>query len=168
MKPLVLLCGPITDELLDRAWSEIEYYTRSTPDIVLVINSQGGNGMKALEFIDKISSAGINISAKIYQAASAAALIALSAKNREIVANGLFVIHLGSVEVESCDIDENGQVPKNYKDAADKLKSETLMLAKRAGLPMPSHYLDKLLAHNRLTLTAEECLKLGLVERVIG
>ena len=158
--------GPITGKMLANVWNEIVFYkNREEKDITVVINSDGGNGTKTLEFVDKIKRVGdVNISAKIYHAESAAALIAFAFSEREIVKDGQLVIHLGSVEVESCDIDEGGTISKGCQVVAKKFKDEVL---KAAALP-PGPYVDKLLATNRLTLTADECLKLGIVGRIIG
>ncbi|HEY4495846.1 MAG TPA: ATP-dependent Clp protease proteolytic subunit [Candidatus Paceibacterota bacterium] len=164
MKP-VLLHGPVTKGSLDEVWGEIEFYKKfGANDIVLVINSQGGNGTKALDFIDKIKKSGVNISVKIYHAESAATLIALSFSEREMVKDGKLIIHLGSVEIESCDIAEDGTIPKGYRISAKKFREEMFKLA---NLPAGS-YVDKLLATNRLTLTAEQCFKLGIVQQIIG
>ena len=54
MKPAILLRGPVTEDSLDHAWREIEYYKkRDESDIVLIIDSQGGNGTKAIEYLKK-------------------------------------------------------------------------------------------------------------------
>lgn len=169
MKPAILLRGPVTEDSLARVWREIEYYKRrDESDIVLVIDSEGGNGTKAIEFIEKVKNFGVNIAAKIYHAESAAALIALSVNKRDMVANGLLVIHLGSVQVESCDINYDCVIPPRFKVMTDEIRRTALGFLDEIGALKPSPYVDKLLATNRLTLTADECLKLGIVERIVG
>ena len=161
---MVLLRGPITEGSLKETWREVEYYRETGDcDITLVIDSTGGNSAEALGFIEKIKNSGINISAKIYHAESAAAFIALVANEREIVRNGRLVIHLGSVGVESCDIAEDGTIPKEYRATVKKFRDAVL---NAAALP-PGSYVDRLLATNWLDLSAEECLRLGIVQRII-
>lgn len=169
MKPAVLLQGPITAEMLERVWGEIKFYQeQGESEIILVINSEGGHGTKTLEFIEKMIGSGLKFSAKVYHAESGAALVALVANRREMTKNGLLLIHLGSVEVESCDIAEDGTIPTGFRTAAENIRERTFDLMARAGIPKQGHHLDILLARNRLKLTADECFKLKIVERIIG
>ena len=169
MQPAILLRGTITEDSLGHVWREIEYHKgRDESDIVLIIDSHGGNGTKAIEFIEKVKDFGVTISAKIYHAESAAALIALSANKRDIVVDGWLVIHLGSVTVESCDIGYDCVIPRHFKVMTDEIRKMALGLLDEIGALKPSSYVDKLLATNRLTLTAEQCLELGIVDRIVG
>jgi len=169
MKPAVLLQGLMTGEMLENAWQEIETYKKlGETQVALVIKSEGGNGTKALQFIDRMHASGLKFSAKIYHAESAAALIALSASRREMVKNGLITIHLGSVEIESCDIGEDGTIPLGYRAAAERIRDRTFEVMARVGIPKQGSHVDMLLATNRLDLPAADCLKFRIVDRVIG
>lgn len=169
MKPVVLLQGPITGKMLEGVWDEIIFYKeRNEKDITLVINSEGGHGTKTLEFIGKMINSGLEFSAKIYHAESGSALVALAANRREMTKNGRFIIHLGSVEVESGDIAEDGTIPTGFRTAAANIREMTFDLMVHAGIPRQGPHLDILLARNRLKLTADECFKLKIVEQIIG
>jgi ATP-dependent protease ClpP protease subunit len=168
MTPIVLLRGYITESLLEGAWREICFYLQFSEakahSLSIVVDSVGGNGTKALEFVRKVKKTGLIVKTKIYHAESAAALIALSFERREIVWNGKLVIHLGSVEIESCDINNDGKIPRSYVETAREFRKAVL---NATALP-PGALMDTLLATNRLVLTASDCLRLGLVERVVG
>ncbi len=171
MKPVIMLLGDLTKTSLENVWREVERYnelTKNTDEITLVLASGGGNAIKTLEFLARIEKTRFRFSAKIYQAESAAALIALTAKKREIVRGGIFKISLGWVEIETCDIlDPEGQVPRRILLQAKQLRKKTFELLRSCGFPENGTLMQQLITRNHLALTADECLKLGIVERII-
>ena len=169
MKPVVLFSGPLTNKSLEYAWAEIkEYQARGETEVGLIIRSDGGSGSKALDFADKLRELGVQTWAKIYRAESAAAIIAMAADRREMTKDAVFGVHLGAIaHVETSDLGERGEIPTRLFLEAKRVREGTLALLAKVGLKAPSAVTDILLARNRLTLTAEECLKLGIVERII-
>lgn len=170
MSATVLLCGALTQKTLDRAWREILSYQEpgngGKQSVTLVIKSEGG-GHRAFEFIEKMGSSGIVFSAKIYHAGSGAALIAMAVNEREIVADGEFEIHLGSVTIEANEIDGTGQVTERLRNFLATGREKTLTLMAQCGFKDNGPHMDTLFATNRLTLNADQCLKLGIVKHII-
>jgi len=174
MTSVVLLNGYLTRKSLEETWREIANYSASLNgddrEICLVISSDGGYSRATLGFVEKMTRAkenGLRFSAKIYCARSAAALIALTARRREIVKGGILEIHLGTVTIESCDINEEGRIPRRIALEARKAREETLRLLEQCGFPTNNSKMSRLLAANHLLLTAEECLTLGIAERIV-
>ena len=167
---MVLLCGPLTKSNLESAWQEIIAYQEQTnggpQSVTLVINSEG-DGYRALEFVDRMEKSGITFSAKIYRANSGAALIAMAAKEREMVAGGELEIHLGSVTIEANEIDDTGQVTERLRIFLTAGREKTLALMAKCGFKDQGPHIDTLFATNWLLLTADECLALGIVKRII-
>jgi len=170
IQPTVLLYGHLTHKRLDFAWREVEGYLSAEhvpKEIVLVIQSEG-SGNYCWKFIEKMNTLkGITFFAKVYVAKSAAALIALAADRREIEKHGVIEIHLGSVIIESNEVTSQGKVSKWIIDELRAGREHTFALMHKCGIPDTGSHMDALLARNTLTLSAEECLKLGLVTRII-
>ncbi|OHA20474.1 MAG: hypothetical protein A2836_02785 [Candidatus Taylorbacteria bacterium RIFCSPHIGHO2_01_FULL_45_63] len=174
MKPVVLVHGFLTAKRLENIWREIKRYRdldqiAGSPDteIGLVIASEGGRAKKTIELIEKIKRDNIYLTAKIYQAESAAALLALAATEREIVQHGVFSIHLGAVTIESCDLAGRGKIPRARLSELKTVRQTAFDLLKLSGFPERGPFMDSLIARNRLALNPEECLELGLVQRII-
>ena len=167
MQPVVLLSGRLTRKRIDGVKREIAAY-RKTHDspIVLVIASDGGVVGATLEFIEWLENTQTRFTAKIYQAESAAALIAMAAEERQMVQKGILSVHLGSITVETSDVPDGRICGKVLADAK-KLRARTFALMKKSGFPEQGKIIDKLLAQNRLTLSAEECQELGIVSEVV-
>lgn len=170
MSATVLLCGALTQKTLDRAWKEILSYQEpengGKQSVTLVIKSEGG-GYRAFEFVERMRESGITFSAKIYHAGSGAALISMAASEREIVAGGELEIHLGSVTIEANEIDGTGQVAERLRNFLVEGREKTLTLMSKCGFKSTGPHMDTLFATNRLTLTDDQCLALGIVKRVI-
>lgn len=170
MGATVLLRGPLTKSKLENAWREVVVYQEPAKggpqSITLVIASEGG-GHRAFEFVRKMAKSGIVFSTKIYQAKSGAALIAMAAKRREMERGGVFEIHMGSATIESNEINAEGKVSDRILSFLEDGREKTLSLMVQCGFQETGPHMDTLFAQNRLTLTAEECLRLGIVERII-
>jgi len=170
MHPTVLLCGHLTKKRLDFAWREVESYLSAEhvpKEITLVINSDGW-GDYFWGFIDKMNAlTDVTFSAKVYTAKSAAALVALAANRREIEEHGLIEIHLGSVTLESNEVNSQGKVSGRITEQLRKGRERTFALMEKCGIPKEGPHMDQLLAQNWLTLNAEACSQLGIVERVV-
>lgn len=173
MKPVVLVSGELTPERLDELRREMEQYRDLCfpgEEMHLVIDSPGGNSLKALEFLGYLEDIARSraLHAKIYRAGSAAALIALCARHREIVKSGHLTIHLPVItDLSMSKLDEEGKVPEDTLETARKIRKATFELMKRAGIPEEGEHIDHLLGNESVTFDAETCLKFGIVERVI-
>lgn len=172
MNATILLQGYLTTNKLQEAQREMAFYRKiygndsSKPNLSLVIASEGGVAISALAFSDDMTSL-FSTTAKIYRAESAAALIALSAEKREMVRNGIFTISLGTAEVDSGTLVTPEKVPEQIIEQARLFRKKVFEKLEHSGFPKTGLLMNKLLTQNQLTLTAEECLHLGIVERII-
>ncbi len=172
MNAIILLQGYLTGERLREIVREIARYKElaaetETLKLCFAIASHGGEAKEALDFVDWIEKTGLHLTTKIYRAESAAALIAMTAHEREMVRNGIFTINLGSAEINSDTLITPEKVPTSVIEEAQKLRTRTFSAMSQCGIPKTGTYMDTLLAQNQLTLTARECLELGIVSRII-
>lgn len=171
MNATILLAGYLTRDRLNEVWREIERYERlkktGKMHLVLVIASEGGEASETIELIEQIERVGIRTSAKIYRAESAAALIALSAHEREMVRNGVFTITLGSAEIDSGTLITPEKVPPHIIEEAKKFRKKVFERLEHLGVPKDGPLMSKLLTQNHLTLTALECLRLGIINKIV-
>lgn len=135
--------------------------------ITFVINSPGGETRPARELIDFVTRNHCVSFAKIYRAESAAAFIALSAEQREIVQGGFFRIDLGGTYIPSNMLLTKERIPPSIIDEARVWRATVLDLLKKRGFPQHGKLMAHLLAQNELSLTAEECLEIGFVQAII-
>src|SRR3989338_5291353 len=167
----ILLKEYLTRERLANAGREIEQYENhrgsGSEEMCLVIDSMGCNAVAAMEFAERIGSGRTRFGAKIYRADSAAALIALAAARREIVAQGILTLNLGSAEIPSNMLLTPEKVPAHIIEEAKRFREKVFALLTKAGFPDSGPLMEKLLVQNELTLGATDCLELGIVERVI-
>ncbi len=174
MNATILLKEYLTKERLEEAWREIERYggiaveVGEMLDLCLVVDSNGGDTSATLNFTERIAaSRGMFFQAKIYRAESAAAFIALRLHNREMVKGGTFTIGLGSAEIDSGVLITEEKVPAHIVEEAKRWRKTVFSLLAKCGFPEKGERMEKLIAQNWLTLTAEECLASGLVHRII-
>lgn len=171
MNATILLSGYLTEEKFGEMWRELGIYQKlapgELPHLHLVIDSTGGVADAALETVRRIQTLGFQCSAKIYRAYSAAAFIALSAGERDMVRSGIIEINLGSAEVDSATLITKEKVPATIIAQARRWRMAMSEVLNKCGFPDDGKYMSRLLAQNRLRLTAEECLALGIVPRII-
>ncbi len=170
---LVLLKDYLTKERLDEAWWEIERYKKiaeglgETVNLCLVIDSVGGETEATLKFTERVLASTSLLYAKVYRAESAAALIAMRMHEREIVRDGVFTVNLGSVEIDSGSLITEEKVPKHIIEQAKKWREAVFSVLGKGNFSQQGYLMEKLIAKNNLTLTADECLELKLVHRII-
>lgn len=167
----VLLTGHLTEERLGQAISEIK--EREPPrNFSLIIDSKGGDMNPTIGFINFLwSSCGPNAELisgiKIYNADSAAALIALSVPAyREMRKGAELGIHRGSVILEASEFDLEGGKVSN-QETIDRFKCHEVCLKRildKCGLSSDQKLMAELYGSNWLRLSADECLKRGLVK----
>lgn len=148
---------------------EVQRYLKihSELHITFVINSSGGETAPARELIELATRYRCGLSAKIYRAESAAAFIALSAEQREIVRDGSFRIDLGGTYIPSNMLLTKERIPPSTIDEARVWRAAVFSLLEKRGFPQQGKLMARLLARNELSLTAEECLEIGLVQTII-
>ncbi|GEM_PF-2573498 len=174
MNATILLQGYLTTEKLREAAREMARYRQlyendsNEPrgELSLVIASEGAVATEALALSDDMKSLFFT-TAKIYRAESAAALIALAAEKREMVRNGIFTISLGMAEVDSGTLITPEKVSDQVIEQAKQFRNKVFERLEHLGFPKTGPLMNKLLTQNQLSLTADECLKLGVVERII-
>lgn len=140
---------------------QINYNLPKAPSIDLYINSYGGEIMAAMSVVDKIRSNSVEINTICEGiAASSATLISVVGKTRSMGKHTLMLIHQLS----------SGMWGK-YSEFEDEMKNLKLVMSIIKGVYLEKtkigdKKLDDLLSHD-LYLTSDECLKLGLVDKII-
>ncbi len=86
---------------------------------------------------------------------------------REIVRDGVFTVNLGSVEIDSGSLITEEKVPKHIIEQAKKWREAVFSVLGKGNFSQQGYLMEKLIAKNNLTLTADECLELKLVHRII-
>ena len=175
---VILVTGSLTNEKVlclskqsDRAITRLQ--NQETPaELIFVIDSFGGIFSPALEsLIAKIRTAKTSTVAKIYQAHSAAAMLALACARREITDNGNFGLHNGRMEISTADvkIDDSGQgvlsPPVHENLQSMRRLNQELMEANHLKLTGPMS--DCLSATGVLLLNAKDCVEVGIAERIV-
>ncbi len=172
MEQIILMEGKMTPSKFKLFREEVGKCNQpeSPCGIALVLSSGGGDISVGLPAVLELTKLQVPLRAKIYRAGSIAALAALIAPKREIVSHGALWIHLGNtVEIESNDIDAEGRIPQKARDLLTQYRSICLEYLRKASpmLCADTKMWNKLLASNRLELNATECLKYGLVDRIV-
>ena len=166
-QPPLLIDGPLTVERLKTAWREIEKIgKRPKPgmrSVILILNSPGGEMEAALETVKRLDALGCPFTVKIYRAESAATFIALSARKRVIVREGVFRLHLGDALIPSNMLVTTEKVARPIVEEAKRWRAHMFALLEKRGFPQSGPLMNRLLVRNELLLKPEECLKIGLV-----
>ena len=165
----VLLSGYLKKSVLKKAVLEIQNCD-PLAQIILVIDSGGGDTAPAFRFVEWMmkfkKERQLTVVAKVYNAGSAAAGIALAADEREMDRDGIFEIHIGSITIESNEIFEGNRIARRLVEPVRKWQD---MLHERLAVVspgIPAHLTTKLHATNRLRLSPDECLKYGIVQKL--
>ncbi len=169
MNTTILLQGYLTKKRLGAIENEMARYVEDGDILCLpifVITSEGGDTEETLAFLTRIERYG-GFNAKIYRAESTAALIALSAMEREMVRDGIFIVDLGSAEIDSGTLITPEKVSAHIIEQAKKWRDAVFSALGEYDFSQKDYLMKKLIAQNRLALTPEECLGLGIVQRVI-
>jgi ATP-dependent protease ClpP protease subunit len=165
----VLLMGTLTRKLLARAREEISKCSISNRPVELVINSDGGDLGATLEFLSWIANEKVvrqlQISAKIYTASSAAALIALATDRRIISYDNELRLHVGWIKVDYSDIGKkDGVVSNRFRYLLHT--SRVTLFKLLSGTKLPSEKLSTLDSRGRLELKPAECVEYGICSAI--
>jgi hypothetical protein len=176
----ILISGLLTKERLDRVFEELRRVaadTAATDDLVVVVNSTAGNFAATLAFIENvlgdewIRCLAERASVKVYEARSVATLFAFAfGPTRELSADGKIGFDLGEriVQVGNPDhYDQDGCLTPQFVERWQAYKDAVLKLLRRLGLQADRDLDTRFWAQEgRLDLSAQECLRRGLVSRV--
>ena len=164
----VLLVGDLTRDCLERARCEIASSFSLGRAVILVVKSDGGAIDASVDFInwlvDEKTKRRLEVSAKIYTASSAAAAIALATDSRRISQYGRFGLHVGSMLIESTDINRDGVIAERYAALLRKSKERLFNLLRATKISKDK--IGTLDAKGRLVLTPVECLKYGICSEI--
>jgi len=162
---------PVTDDSVKACITQLSTWSRNDPacDIEIRLNSPGGSimdGFALIDFVLDLRTKGHLITTKaLGLAASMAAVILQAGDNRVMGPNAILLIHEGSLGA----IGSFGEVEDRIK-LMEKLHSRIWELfASRAKPINPKTtvtFLKKLAKRTDVWLTAEEAMKLGLVDSV--
>lgn len=174
----VLISGLLTQELLGRVQWELRELSVRSPDqdVVLIINSPGGALFPILAFLNTVmQEEGLHrvverASVKIYEAHSAAALLAFSLGCRHELARDAKVgFHLGKIWVQVGDpsqLDSIGRVSSEIMEGWRQYQLMVSRLMERLGLDRDPKLQAEFWASGRVELTAADCLRRGIVSRL--
>lgn len=166
---VILLRGRLDEVRLNKAAREIRQY-RHNCDVILVIDSWGGDIVPALRFVKRLERAvrerNLSLKARIYNAGSAAFGIALVAQHREMDRDGAVSIHPGSIIIESNELFGKHQIPQRLIKPVRLWRDRHLRRLKEVAPKLPIKLATRLHATNRLTLTPLECKRYGIVEKL--
>ncbi len=155
--------GDITDEafvLFNRKLDKLESYNHD--DIRITLISGGGDAYAALAFFDRIKASPCHIDIVVTGwAASAASLILASGDRRYMTKNAWVMVHEDSSTVKNQSVSE---AEKNLGHAR-RLEDQWCKLF--AGVTKASIKQWGLLNKAETYLTAEQCLKMGLIEEIL-
>lgn len=133
-----------------------------SPNIVLHINSDGGEINSALAVVDTIRNSRVNINSIVEgTACSAATLISISCHNRQITQNSHMLIHQLSCEGFWGKMTEIEDEMKNLKRTMKVIKKLYNDFTKIDCQELPN------ILKKDLLWSSKKCLKLGLVDEII-
>ena len=168
----ILLVSLLTDDRLKQAAREIQ--EREAPrSFSLIIDSPGGDMKATIDFVVFLWNAGgpesqLISGIKIYNADSAAAFIALAIPTyREMRKGATLGIHRGSVILEASEFDADTGVIN--QETLDRFKQHDAYLKRildENGLLKDKKLMAELYGSGWLHLSADECLKRGIVKKL--
>lgn len=173
----ILISGDLDDDRLYRVLGELADWAaapRSERELVLVIESDGGNSHSLRNFLkcalgdDRTRTALANADVKIYNAQSAAAMIALSfGRYRETAAGTAIVLHFPVLPVDMSFVDADDRLVEFKFESCRKSLEAVEAVMRRFGLDEPK-LKSELHESGYLRLPVEECLKRGIAHGVFG
>lgn len=171
MLNVVLLRGYLSKEVFEEAFQEIKWLDDEESKCVLVIDSDGGDFVPAMEFVRKVKKLDIRFVLKIYNAQSAAAFILLSLLREdneyaEMKRGSRISFHRGYLnKLEVSELSDEGQVPLAMLRAIRAYNDELDMLLKQWGIEDPK-LLAELHGSGWFNLSTERCLQYGIVREL--
>lgn len=167
----------MVNSILLRGWLSKESIVMSAAELTalklagqnkadLVIDSTEGDAEAAVAFVEFCREIRLDLSIKIYEAKSAAALIAISIDSyREMSRDKELGLHRPDFRVSPTQVDQDGKIDKPILEKFKQYDTMLLASMKRVGLG-DSAFTTPLHATDWLCLPAEVCLRLGIVHRL--
>ena len=174
MANAVLLKGFLDREKIYAAVRDISLcLTMGEQEVILVIDSDGGNISPAVDFIsfmEKSEKHGLSrLGVKIYNAKSMAALIAIAVtlpEYREMSEKTILEFHRGTLQLEASDFDlKTGQISPEILEQFVTY-NDILRASLGSRISDNQKLMAEFYASNWLRLSAERCLELGLVGKI--
>lgn len=160
----IYIYGEITDESLKKFSLKLSrLQDESDEDISIELVSEGGDAYAALAYFDLIrnSQCGIRIHAYGY-VASAATIILAAGDHRRMSPSSWLMVH----EDSTC-VDEGMSVSAVERSAAHARRLEQQWCKLLEGVSKTSEEKWAVLHKAETYLTADECLKLGIIDEII-
>ena len=174
---IIPILGPITEGLISRshkdlvnAINRLEDVSNTAPkEIVFIINSFGGTFSDELQVLIKlIQACRFETRSTIMNAGSATAMIASATNKREIFASGEFCFHDGTTTITALDVDiETRALNYGMFLLLQNMRLLNRDLIEKMGVVLPNNLALEFSATQLLKLTPKQCLKLGIVSRII-
>jgi hypothetical protein len=174
----ILISGWLTKGRLDQVLEELRHIaSNSNPDdrLTFVFNSPGGAWRPVRRFLGTVLGEEQTrllveqAEIKIYEAHSVAAFLAFTLGSvRELAVDTKISLHVGKIEAQFGNpdyIDQDGRLATWIFDEAREYSSALYSLFERLGLNADPVLGDKIGACGGLELSAQDCLRRGLVNR---
>lgn len=170
----VLLQGYIDRKKTDQVLNQIESLFEHSNErkISLVIDSEGGKvapSIVLIQSLHKYQREGMTITVQIQNAASMAAIIALSVgKNRLMSRSGMLEIHTGQLDqIEASDIDlATGTISESILTQFKQYQALLETVLTKYKLDQNNELMTELYGSNWLRLNAKTCAELQLVDEI--
>jgi hypothetical protein len=162
----VLLRGWLSKESLTKSFIEVENLTtlKRRKRVSLIIESCEGDAEAAVDFIRRCKEQNLEYLIKIYEAKSAAALIAISLGDyREMWSKAELALHRPEFRLSPTQISPDGKVDESVLKSFKRYDDLLVQSLKAVGLDR-KHLTSKLYATDWLRLSSAECVAWGVVQ----
>jgi ATP-dependent protease ClpP protease subunit len=166
--PVVMLLDHLNRLTYDAVQIEMRRLAKENPGsrCILVVNSNGGAGVSAVDFVNHVRILDLKFSAKIYEAKSAAAFIAFSiADDIELLSSAEIGFHLGEIPVNANDVSSDEMIAK-MRESLRGYNNAMNNLMEKLGIDKDKHLMAELHGSGWLRISAKECFERGLVQRL--
>ena len=166
---IIYLSGDITESTVSYFISRVNYLVEKNKDkeILVYINSYGGDIYSAFGIIDYMRTCDVKIGTACYGAAtSAAALILISATGDAVMSKNSYLMFHSLWIKDDEEIDE-----KHMKDLKERVIGAIMKRPREHGdqsQPLQTKEFWEKKLNKELYLSAQECLKMRLIHRVLS
>lgn len=159
---IIDLIGDIDHEMYKDLVKKLRKAEDAKIDVTLAISSHGGDAAVALAIYDRIKYSSVKINTSAIGAVSSAAVLVLAAGDyRMMFSNAWVMVHEESYE----NMSGNATYFEKLAVQARKQELQWAELLEKVTFTSKSKWLD--LHREETYLTAEDCLRMGLIEEII-